>query len=134
MLEQAFPQMSEISVRIALRRHTFINLDDMHVVPGHIFLGEIAKHNPRGFAATHCHHKFAASLYRFSCFFSDELRSFSRDSISIGIDFGLHQAASLATKNAFFSPGLLQPPGGVTRERIADRGSIQLSRPRLSER
>src|SRR5580704_5107737 len=115
MLQQTFAQMSEISVGIAFRRDSFVHLNDMHTLPRHIFFSEIAKHDPRGFAATHCHDKFAASRNRVSRFFSDELRSCECDGVGIGIDFDLHQAASLATANVFLSPGLLQPPGGVTR-------------------
>src|SRR5579872_2996833 len=107
--------MSEISVGIAFRCDSFVHLDDMQALPRHIFLGEIAKHDPRGFAPTHCHDKLAASGKRVSRFFSDELRSRECNGVGISIDFDLHQAASLATASAFFSPGLLQPPGGVTR-------------------
>src|SRR5215475_5037024 len=87
----------------------------MHVLPGNIFFCEIAKHNPGGFAPAHCHDKSAASSNRVSGFFSDELCSRECDGIGIGIEFNLHHAASLATLNAFLSPGLLQPLFGVTR-------------------
>src|SRR5579864_1953634 len=107
--------MSEISVRIAFRCDSFVHLDYMHALPRHIFFSEVAKHNPRGFATTDCHDKFAASCNRLLRFLRYELRSFTCDGVGIGIDFNLHHAASLATANAFFSPGLLQPPGGVTR-------------------
>src|ERR1700722_19806068 len=107
--------MSEISVGIAFRRDSFVHLDDMHVLPRHIFFSEIAKHDPWGLATTHCHDKFAASCNRVSRFFSDELRSRECDGVGIGIDFDGHQAASFSTAAAFLSPGLVQPPGGVTR-------------------
>jgi hypothetical protein len=119
MLKQAFPQMSEISVRIAFRCDSFVHLNDMHAFPRHIFLREIAKHDPRGFAPTHCHDKLAASCNRHSRFFSDELCGLMSDRLHIAKNFDLHHAASLATANAFFSPGLLQPPGGVTRSTSA---------------
>src|ERR1700756_3565521 len=107
--------MSEISVGIACRRYSFVHLGDMHVLPQHILVPEIAKHHPRGFATTYCPDKFAASRNRISRFFSDELRGLAGDSVGIGIDFDVHQAASLATASAFLSPGLLQPPVGATR-------------------
>src|ERR1700722_6553379 len=95
--------MSEISVGIAFRRDSFVHLDDMHVLPRHIFFSEIAKHDPWGLATTHCHDKFAASCNR------------EWGGVGIGIDFDGHQAASFSTAAAFLSPGLVQPPGGVTR-------------------
>src|SRR5579859_5073393 len=107
--------MSEVPVGIAFRCDSFVHLDDMHSLPRHIFLGKIAKHNPWGFAPTHGHDKLAASCNCLLRFFRYELRRFTRDGVGIGVDFDLHQAASLATASAFLSPGLLQPPGGVTR-------------------
>src|ERR1700722_13435319 len=114
MLQQTFAQVSEVPVGITLRRDSFVHLDDVHALPRHVFFSEIAKHDPRGFAPTHGHDKLAATCNRDSCFFSEELRSCECDGVGIGIDFDLHQAASLATANALFSSGLLQPPGGVT--------------------
>src|ERR1700720_1972220 len=115
MLQQTFPYMSEIPVGIAFGCDSFVHLDDLHALPRHIFLREIAKHDPRGFAPTHGHDKSAASRNRISRFFSDELRSYECYGVGIGIDLDFHQAASFATANAFLSPGLPQPPGGVTR-------------------
>src|ERR1700751_2538938 len=107
--------MSEISVGIPLRCDSFIDLNDLHVLPGNIFFCEIAKHDPGGFAPAHGHPKSAASSNRISCLFGDELRSCQCDGVGIGMDFNVHHAASLATLNVFFSLGLLQPPVGVTR-------------------
>src|SRR5271165_1154306 len=47
MTEKAFPQIREVSVRVSGRRHTFIDLKDMNLVPGHIVVRERAQHHPR---------------------------------------------------------------------------------------
>src|ERR1700739_1636989 len=115
MLQQTLAEMREVPIGIAFRCDSFVHLDDMHSLPRHIFLCEIAKHDPRGFAPAYCHDKFAASRNRVPRFLSDEFRSCKCDGVGIGIDFDLHQAASLPAANALLSPGLLQFPGGVTR-------------------
>src|SRR5579859_5098087 len=115
MLEQAFTQMREISVGIALGCDSFVDLNDMHVLPRQIFLCQVAKHHPWCFAPTDCHDKFAASQNRVLRFLGDELGGFAGDGVSIGIDVDIHHAASLATASGFLSSGSLQPSGGVTR-------------------
>src|ERR1051325_5817101 len=108
--------MREIAIRISGRSNPFIHLHDVDTVPRHVFLPEIAKHDPRGFAAAHCHYEFPADGDRVPGFLSDELCSLTGNDAGIRENFDVHHAASLATANAFFSLGLLQPPGGVTRE------------------
>src|SRR5215471_20768452 len=107
--------MTEISVGMAVRCNSFVHLNDVYALPRQIYAGEIAKHDPWCLAATHGHHELATSGNRFSCLLRNELRSFSGNHVSIGIDFNFHHAASLASASGFFSPGLLQPPVGDTR-------------------
>src|SRR5215472_15622983 len=115
MLKQTFTQMPEISVGISLRCDPFVYLNDMHTLPRHIFVRQIAKHDPRGFTAADRHHERATSCDCRARFLRDKLGGFECDRISIGVDFNFHQAASLANASAFFSPRLLQPPFGATR-------------------
>src|SRR5215813_4004203 len=109
MLQQTLAQMGEISVRIALRCYSFVHLDDMHVIPPHILLREIAQHDPRGFATAHRDDEFASSRHRLSSVICNKPGGFKGNRVSIVIDQNLHHAASLATASASFSSGLLQP-------------------------
>src|ERR1044071_8337956 len=115
MLQQTLTEMSEISVGITTGCDSLVRLEHMDTLPRHILLREVAQHGPRGFASTHRHGKLTAIRNCLSRFFCDELCGFECDGVGIGIDFDVHQAASLATAGDFSSPGLLQPAGGVTR-------------------
>src|SRR5215813_11627232 len=115
MLQQTLAEVSEISVRVAFGGDSLVHLNHMNSVPGHIFLREIAKHDPGSFAAAHCHHEFASSCDCLSGLFRDQPRGFTGDRSGIRINFNFHQAASLATANPFLSPTWYQSPGGVTR-------------------
>src|SRR5579872_3566756 len=115
MLEQIFTQVSEISVGITFRCYPFVHLEDMDTLPRHLLAGKIPEHDPGCFATAHRHYELAPGRNRLLSCFSNQLGSFESDRVGIVIDFDLHQAASLLTANAFFSPGLLQPPIGATR-------------------
>src|SRR5690348_13512633 len=64
--QQALPQMSEVSIRIARRSDSFIDLKNVNLVPGHLLIGEITQHYPRRFAAAHRHREHSTLSYRFA--------------------------------------------------------------------
>ncbi len=48
MLQQAGAQVRQVAVGIARGRNALVDLKDMNVGPGHIFVGQLAQHDPRG--------------------------------------------------------------------------------------
>ena len=57
MLEQAFTQVSEVSVRVSGGGDAFVHLDHMHAFPWHILTGEATEHLPRRVTAADCHNE-----------------------------------------------------------------------------
>jgi len=55
MLEQAFAQMSEITIRMSGWSHPFVDLRNVHLIPRDILSGEHTQHVPRSVAATNRH-------------------------------------------------------------------------------
>ena len=52
--------MNVVAVGIAGGRDALVDLEDMHVGPGNIFVGEIGQHDPRTLAAADRHDEAAA--------------------------------------------------------------------------
>src|ERR1700683_3470946 len=61
VIEQTFPKMREISILIPCRRHAFVHLHDMDVLPRELFLGQGAEHDPGSTPAAHGHNELTAS-------------------------------------------------------------------------
>jgi hypothetical protein len=55
MSEQVFAEMSKVSVRIACRCRPLVHLNDMHILPRELFVGQCAQHQPRRAAAADRH-------------------------------------------------------------------------------
>ena len=60
MVQQALPQMSEVSVRVAGGRHAFVHLQQVNVLPRHVFIRQRTQHHPRRVAAADRHDEAAA--------------------------------------------------------------------------
>src|SRR5262245_19029691 len=90
MLEQAFTQMCEVSVRVPRRRDALVHLHHVYTFPRNLFVGEGAQHLPGCLAATGRHDETASRRDSNSSLRSDEFRSLARDCIGIGKYFNLH--------------------------------------------
>jgi hypothetical protein len=78
MIQQAFTQMSEISMGVASGRYALVNLNDVNSVPGHLLIGKRAQHDPGRIAAAKCRNEAAAFSNSVARFRGDETRSFAR--------------------------------------------------------
>src|SRR4029453_16378557 len=90
MLEQAFTQMGEVSVRISRRRDALVNLHHMHSFPRHLFVRQGTQHLPGRVTATDGHDETASRRDSGSSLCSDEFRSLASDCIGIGKYLNLH--------------------------------------------
>jgi hypothetical protein len=113
VLEQAFAQVSKISVRVSGGCDSLIYLHDVRALPGHLFICQSTKHFPGGVAAADRYDETAPIRHRRPGFRSDNLGSPTRDYLGIGKYLNLHNSVSDAM---FFSSvvGFAQPPGGAT--------------------
>ena len=93
MLEQAFTQVSEVSVRVSLRRDALVYLSHMYAFPRHIFVREGAQHLPRRVAAADSHDKTAAREDRRPSICGNGFRRLPRHCISVGKYFNLHRSS-----------------------------------------
>src|SRR5262245_65702132 len=91
MLEQAFTQMREVSVRVSCRCDALVNLHHVHTFPRNLFVRQGAQHLPGRVAATDRHDETAARRDSSSGLCSDEFRSLARDCIGIGKYVNLHK-------------------------------------------
>ena len=107
MREQALPEMREVSVGVSRRRDALVHLDDMHVGPGHVLIGECSQHLPRGVTPADSHHEAAARPDGLARLRGGEGRPGERDRIDIGQSFDLHDV---------LIAGFCQPPAGEIRE------------------
>jgi len=48
MREQAFAQVSEVAIGMSRRRDALVDLDDVHMGPRQVLIGELTQHLPRG--------------------------------------------------------------------------------------
>src|SRR5262245_60607165 len=90
MLEQAFTQMGEVSVRVSRRGYALVYLHHVYNFPRHLFVCQGAEHLPRGMAAADRHDETASRRDSGSSLGSDEFRSLSRHRIGIGKYVNLH--------------------------------------------
>src|SRR5271157_2880620 len=88
--EKTLAEVSEIPVGIAGGSNPLIHLNDVQLLPGHVFGGQIAQHDPRSMATTHGDDKAAASSNSRPSFSGDKFSGFLCDGIRIGQDFDLH--------------------------------------------
>jgi len=86
MLQQAGPQMCQVTVRISGRSNAFIYLKDMDVLPGNVFVSQVTQHNPRSMASADSHEEAPACSYGFPSVSSNG----SSGSASYGIGVGEH--------------------------------------------
>ena len=109
MIEQAFAQMREVSVRIACRRYPLVHLNDMHLLPGELLVGQCAQHQPRRAAAADRHDEAPARSNGRARVGGDDRRRLAGDHIVIGMDFDLHATTSGSDRPAAASIGLMLP-------------------------
>ena len=107
MRKQAFAQVREVPVGMSRRRHPFVHLHDVHVGPGHLFVGQGAQHRPWRMTAADRHDEATTRgdgrprLPRCEC------GGRSRHRIGIGQRIDPHDDLTV---------GFCQPPGGATLE------------------
>ena len=94
MIEQAFAQMREVSVRIGRRRHPLVHLNHMHVLPGELLVGQCAQHHPRRAAAAHRHDEAPARGNGRARVGGDDRRRLAGNAIIVRLDFDLHATDS----------------------------------------
>src|SRR4029453_18147703 len=98
MLEQAFTQVTEISICVSCRRYAFVNLHDVHAFPRHLFVCQGAQHLPRGMTTAHGHNEAAAGSNSRSSFRGDNLGSLPCHRVRIGKYLNVHGSSSQATE------------------------------------
>jgi hypothetical protein len=91
MFQQALTQMREISIGVALRRYTFIDLHHVHRIPRHGFVGKSAEHNPGRMTSAHSQDEMAASRHCFLTFCSNGLGGRPRRRFGIFENFHSHR-------------------------------------------
>ena len=97
-------------------RNSFVHLHHVNGIPGNIFSGQIAEHDPRGVAAADGHDKSAARCDRLRASAAMNRGGLLCDQVGIGIDLIVIMRTTLARwlETFFCSSGFSQPPGGVT--------------------
>ena len=95
-LQQTLAQVRQVAIWIAGRSNALVNLKDLHLVPWHVFIGQVAQHNPWSMATAHGEAELAARRYRFTRIPGDERGSALGHSIGIGENFRLACSSSLA--------------------------------------
>src|SRR5215813_13817168 len=90
MLEQAFTQMREVSVRVSCRCDALVHLHHVHTFPRNLFVGQGTQHLPGRVPATDRHDETASRRDSGSSLCSDQFRSLARDCVGIGKYFNLH--------------------------------------------
>src|SRR5262245_50999004 len=90
MLNQAFAQVREVSVRVSVGSHTLVDLTDMHTSPRDIFPCQRPQHNPWCVTATDSQDKAATRSYRRTSIAGDCGRRRPCDGISIIKYFKIH--------------------------------------------
>src|SRR5262245_48657173 len=91
MLNQAFAQVREVSVRVSVGSHTLVDLTDMHISPRDIFHCQHPQHNPWCVTATDSQDKAATGSYRRTSIAGDCSRSRPCDGISIIKHLKIHR-------------------------------------------
>src|SRR2546428_9296821 len=91
MLEQAFTQVSEVSVRVSRGGDAFVHLDHMHALPWHILTGEGTQHLPRRVTAADGHNKTTALRNGCPGVRRDNFGSLLRHCAGIGKYLNLHR-------------------------------------------
>ena len=59
--KKTLAQMGEVAVLVPRRSDALVHLDDMHIGPGHFFVGEVPEHLPRGAPPAYGHDKASTS-------------------------------------------------------------------------
>ncbi len=107
MCEQALADVREVARGITGRRDPFVDLEQVRVRPGHVFLRQFAQHLPRRAPAADGEREAAARLHRGACFAGNEGRCPAGHRSLVGQRLDLHRHAPSSSR------GLCQPPGGA---------------------
>ncbi len=95
MLQQTVAQVNVVAIGIAGGRNALVDLEDVHVGPRNIFVGEVGQHDPRTLAATDGHDETAT---RSDCGTGIRCNNRSRalgQRSGIRIDFNVHRVFSI---------------------------------------
>ena len=90
MLEQAVAQVNVVAIRVARGGDALVDLEDVHVGPGHIFVGEVSQHQPRAFASADRHDEASARGNRSPGIGGDDRGRALGQRIDIRKDFDVH--------------------------------------------
>src|SRR5436309_6561775 len=99
MLQQAFAQVREVSVRVSFGGHTLVDLTYMNTGPRDIFTRQRPQHDPRSVTATDSQGEAATGSDCRTSIRGDYRGSRPRDGIGIIKHFELHGA--LSRRNQF---------------------------------
>jgi hypothetical protein len=94
MSEQAFAEMSKVSVRIACRCRPLVHLNDMYILPGELFVGQCAQHQPRRAVAADRHDEASSRRNSRASVDGDDRCRPAGDQIVVEMDFNLHAMTS----------------------------------------
>jgi hypothetical protein len=90
VLQKSLAKVREISIGIAGRGDALVHLNDVHLLPRHIFAGQVAQHDPGSVSATDSNDEAAASGNGKARFGGDEFGSFLSNGFRIRQDINLH--------------------------------------------
>src|ERR1700752_1665267 len=96
--------MGEVAGRVSSGCNPFINLSQVHLVPGNILFSQGFKHDPGSVTTTHCEYEAIAFSYGRSRVTRDQLSRFLCDCLGICEYFNLHTGRELPQKNAKNEP------------------------------
>lgn len=88
--EEAFAEVGEVAVLVAIGSDAFVDLDDVERCPWDVFMGEGAEHLPRGAASADGHDKASAGGDGVAGFGGDDLCGASGDGVGGGECFDVH--------------------------------------------
>ena len=112
MLQQAFAQVGQISIRVSRGSHALVHLDQMDALSREVFARQGTQHEPGSVAAADGHEESAPRGRGRPSLGGNEGGSLAGDGIGIDKDFDFHEDVS--QPHYLVTIGFCQPPGGET--------------------
>src|SRR6476661_1441405 len=103
VLEQAFTQVTEISIWVSGWRYALVNLHHAHAFPRYLFVCQGTQHFPRGMTTANGHNEAATLRHSRAGFRGDNLGSLPRHCVRINKYLNLH--GSSYTEVGYWSDG-----------------------------
>ena len=106
--QQALPEMGQVPIRIPGRGDPFVHLEDMHVGPGHLLVGEGPQHLPGGSSTADSKKELSSGGDGLACLCGDDAGCGTGDAFGIRQDLGCNRGHHETTS------GFHHPPAGMT--------------------